>query len=122
MFKRKKRFERKCDSLERWLLRDHQFLIKVLLTCQHPPTLKLTNGWEFMCELLELRGISGESNLTQILSQLKRIAQQFGHTQFIATSLESSPWRFIAKGWAARTENAHNYSKGTNTHMSIAFC
>lgn len=54
-----------------------------------------------MCELLELTGIFVESKSTQTLSQLKRTAQQFGHTQFIATSLESSPQRFITEGWAA---------------------
>lgn len=81
MSKRKRRLERRCDTLERWLLRSHRFLIKVLLTCHHPPTLNLTNGWQFMCELLELGAVSGESNQTQIFfSQLKRRARQFVRT------------------------------------------
>lgn len=46
-----------------------------------------------MCELLELGGISGESNLTQTLSQHKRIAQQFGHTR---SSLQH-PWNLLLR-------------------------
>lgn len=56
-----------------------------------------------MRQLPDLGGICGELNPTPTLSQLKRIAQHFGQTQFIATSLESSQ-RFMTKGWAAQTD------------------
>lgn len=43
----------KCENLERRLFGRHQFFIKILLTCPHPPTSNLTNGWECMSQLPE---------------------------------------------------------------------
>lgn len=47
-----------------------------------------------------------EFDLTQALSQVKRIAEQFVQTQFIAISLESYPWRVVIKGWAAEMKKS----------------
>lgn len=64
MFKRWKRFEGSATVWKDGSSQAIGFTVKVPLTCQHLPTLNQTFGWEFMCELLELRGISGESNET----------------------------------------------------------
>lgn len=48
---------------------------------------------------------------------LKRIAQQYGRTELIATSLESSPWRFMTKGWAAETNSLGGHKRTRFYHV-----
>lgn len=52
---------------------------------------------------------------------LKRTAQQYGRTELIATSLESSPWRFMTKGWAAETNSLRGHKHTRFYHVVQIF-
>lgn len=65
-----------------------------------------------------LRGISGESNLTQTISRHKRIAQQFGHTVHCKISGISLEIYYQGLGcWDRKYTN--NCSQGTHVHCSM---